>query len=149
MTLPSNTYTNRSALCRCGWEASPGAKSTFLTIPSLSGTSGRSLVIRRVTFPTGNASTLPNASTLLNASNRDNTGLFIFYSFQQGLPLGFVLFDLNEPVEVFSAFTAWRSGNEKLGLEEDYTLLRSQTKSTPAGWLSLARSTLRTLPPGV
>jgi hypothetical protein len=102
-----------------------------------------------VTFPTGNASTLPNASTLLNASNRDNTGLFIFYSFQQGLPLGFVLFDLNEPVEVFSAFTAWRSGNEKLGLEEDYTLLRSQTKSTPAGWLSLARSTLRTLPPGV
>src|SRR6478672_8325967 len=91
--LPSNTYTKRSALCRCGWEASPGAKSTVSTMPSFPGTSGRSLVIRRVTFPTGNASTLPNASTLLNASNRDNTSLFIFYSFQRGLPLGFVLFD--------------------------------------------------------
>src|SRR6476660_8599234 len=82
MMLPSNTYTKRSALCRCGWEASPGAKSTVSTMPSFPGTSGRSLVIRRVTFPTGNASTLPNASTPLNATNRDNTSLFIFYSFQ-------------------------------------------------------------------
>ena len=30
--LPSSTYTKRSALCRCGWEISPGAKSTISTM---------------------------------------------------------------------------------------------------------------------
>src|SRR4029077_10672406 len=99
MTLPSSTYTKRSALCRCGWETSPGAKSTVSIMPSFPGTSGRSLVIRRVTFPTWELALL-SASTLLNASNRNTTRLFIFCSFQRGLllgHLGFVLLDLSEP----------------------------------------------------
>src|SRR6476646_4589745 len=82
MMLPSNTYTKRSALCRCGWETSPGAKSTVSSMPSFPGTSGRSLVIRRVTFPTWELA-LPSASALLNASNKNNTILFIFCSFQR------------------------------------------------------------------
>src|SRR6185503_13727587 len=80
--LPSSTYTKRSALCRCGWEASPGAKATLSTMPSLPGTSGRSLVIRRVTCPTC-AFTLPHASTLLHASNRNDVLLFIFGTFNR------------------------------------------------------------------
>src|SRR6478672_1377719 len=74
--LPSNTYTKRSALRRCGWETSPGAKSTVSSMPSFPGTSGRSLVIRRVTFPTWELA-------LPNASNKNNTILFIFCSFQR------------------------------------------------------------------
>src|SRR4029453_3692050 len=83
MTLPSSTYTKTSALCRCGSETSPGAKSTVSIMPSFPGTSGRSLVIRRVTFPTWELALL-RASALLNASNKNNTILLIFCSFQRG-----------------------------------------------------------------
>src|SRR5215468_1330166 len=50
MMLPSSTYANTSALCRCAGTIAPGEKKTVSTRPSFPGTSGRVFVIRGVSF---------------------------------------------------------------------------------------------------
>src|SRR5215471_11678394 len=50
MMLPSSTYANTSASCRCAGTTSPGERRTVSTRPSFPGTSGRVFVIRDVSF---------------------------------------------------------------------------------------------------
>src|SRR6185369_5986156 len=85
--LPSSTYAKTSALCRCGGTISPGERTTLSIRPSFPGTSGRSLVIRGVSFATWEFALLPVGRFVMpSTNNRNNKVLHLLFIFFPSLP---------------------------------------------------------------
>src|ERR1043166_4092792 len=80
MMLPSSTYAKTSVLCRCGGTTSPGERTTLSIRPSFPGTSGRSLVIKGVSFASCEFVLLPVSTfVLLSANNRNSNILNVLF----------------------------------------------------------------------